>query len=80
MVFVFVAAMISDPTATLSDHLLHALLVLLDKEVSEHGRYVVHFFSLFLSYASLGLPERAQLLKVTRLSSSIHLGWHSPIC
>ncbi|XP_049853945.1 probable ubiquitin carboxyl-terminal hydrolase FAF-X isoform X1 [Schistocerca gregaria] len=53
-----------DPHATLSDHLLHAVLLLLHKEVSDHGRHLPHYFSLFHMYASLGIPERTQLLKL----------------
>ncbi|XP_024944100.1 probable ubiquitin carboxyl-terminal hydrolase FAF-X isoform X6 [Cephus cinctus] len=53
-----------DPTATLSDHLLHAVLSLLHREVSDHGRHLPHYFSLFHMYASLGLAEKAQLLKL----------------
>ncbi|PSN47507.1 putative ubiquitin carboxyl-terminal hydrolase FAF-X [Blattella germanica] len=53
-----------DPHATLSDHLLHAVLLLLHKEVSDHGRHLPHYFSLFHMYASLGVPERTQLLKL----------------
>ena len=53
-----------DPTATLSDHLLHAVLSLLHREISDHGRHLPHYFSLFHTYASLGLAEKAQLLKL----------------
>lgn len=59
------AAILLDPHATLSDHLLHAVLLLLHKEVSDHGRHLPHYFSLFHMYASLGVPERTQLLKVS---------------
>ncbi|XP_026291782.1 probable ubiquitin carboxyl-terminal hydrolase FAF-X isoform X3 [Frankliniella occidentalis] len=52
------------PNTTLSDHLLHAVLHLLDKEVSEHGRNLTHYFSLFQTYASLGVQERTQLLNL----------------
>jgi hypothetical protein len=58
-------AILLDPHATLSDHLLHAVLLLLHKEVSDHGRHLPHYFSLFHMYASLGVPERTQLLKVS---------------
>ncbi|XP_063973678.1 probable ubiquitin carboxyl-terminal hydrolase FAF-X isoform X2 [Diachasmimorpha longicaudata] len=53
-----------DPTATLSDHLLHAVLSLLHREISDHGKHLPHYFSLFHSYATLGLPEKQQLLKL----------------
>jgi ubiquitin carboxyl-terminal hydrolase 9/24 len=62
---VTIAAVLLDPHATLSDHLLHAVLLLLQKEVSDHGRHLPHYFSLFHMYASLGVPERTQLLKVS---------------
>jgi hypothetical protein len=58
-------AILLDPHATLSDHLLHAVLLLLHKEVSDHGRHLPHYFSLFHMYASLGVPEKTQLLKVS---------------
>lgn len=51
-------------TATLSDHLMLAVLSLLHKEVSEYGRYLPNYFTLFHNYASLGIPERTQLLKL----------------
>ncbi|XP_012278998.1 probable ubiquitin carboxyl-terminal hydrolase FAF-X [Orussus abietinus] len=53
-----------DPAATLSDHLLHAVLSLLHREISDHGRHLPHYFSLFHTYASLGFAEKAQLLKL----------------
>lgn len=55
---------ISDSSATLSDQLLLLVLSLLKKEVSEHGRHLTQYFSLFLMYASLGIAERLQLLKL----------------
>ncbi|XP_076338950.1 ubiquitin carboxyl-terminal hydrolase 9X-like isoform X1 [Tachypleus tridentatus] len=54
----------ADPNATLSDHLLQAVLSLLKKEVSEYGRHLTQYFSLFVMYASLGVAERTQLLKL----------------
>ncbi|KAL0281150.1 UNVERIFIED_CONTAM: hypothetical protein PYX00_002224 [Menopon gallinae] len=54
-----------DPNATLSDHLLNqVLMLLLDKEVSDLGRHLVHYFTLFQTYAALGIEERAQLLRL----------------
>uniref|UniRef100_A0A224XFS3 Putative ubiquitin carboxyl-terminal hydrolase faf-x n=1 Tax=Panstrongylus lignarius TaxID=156445 RepID=A0A224XFS3_9HEMI len=53
-----------DPKATMSDHLLLAVLSMLHKEVSENGRHLFHYFSLFFMYASLGLQEKMQLLKL----------------
>ncbi|XP_066267004.1 ubiquitin carboxyl-terminal hydrolase 9X-like isoform X4 [Branchiostoma lanceolatum] len=58
------APAVIDANATLSDHLLTAVLALLKKEVSEHGRHLTQYFHLFLMYANLGLPERTQLLKL----------------
>lgn len=49
---------------TLSDQLLVAVLLLLNKEVSEHGRHLVQYFHLFHLYASLGPAEKLQLLKL----------------
>lgn len=49
---------------TLSDQLLVAVLLLLNKEVSEHGRHLAQYFHLFNLYASLGPPEKLQLLKL----------------
>lgn len=39
---------------TLSDHLLRAVLNLLRREVSEHGRHLQQYFNLFVMYANLG--------------------------
>ncbi|XP_076067071.1 ubiquitin carboxyl-terminal hydrolase-like faf isoform X3 [Oratosquilla oratoria] len=51
-------------TCSLSDELIVAVLSLLNKEVSEHGRHLAQYFHLFLLYASLGPPEKLQLLKL----------------
>jgi len=48
----------------LSDHLLLAVLALLWSEVSEHGRHLSQYFNLFAIYASLGVAEKCQLLKL----------------
>ncbi|XP_052214421.1 probable ubiquitin carboxyl-terminal hydrolase FAF-X [Dreissena polymorpha] len=53
-----------DPAATLSDHLLVAVLNLLKKEVSEHGRHLQQYFHLFLMYSNLGVQEKRHLLKL----------------
>ncbi|XP_058260184.1 probable ubiquitin carboxyl-terminal hydrolase FAF-X isoform X2 [Hemibagrus wyckioides] len=50
---------------TLSDHLLRAVLNLLKREVSEHGRHLQQYFNLFVMYANLGLAEKTQLLKLS---------------
>ncbi|XP_061917685.1 probable ubiquitin carboxyl-terminal hydrolase FAF-X isoform X1 [Entelurus aequoreus] len=49
---------------SLSDHLLRAILNLLRREVSEHGRHLQQYFNLFVMYANLGLAEKTQLLKL----------------
>ncbi|ROT75033.1 USP9X protein variant [Penaeus vannamei] len=51
-------------SCTLSDQLLVAVLQLLNKDVSEHGRHLTQYFHLFNLYASLGPPEKLQLLKL----------------
>lgn len=65
ILYTFISVVLYKPNTTLSDHLLHAVLHLLDKEVSEHGRNLTHYFSLFQTYASLGPQERTQLLNVS---------------
>ena len=47
----------SETSGTLSDYLLHAVLSLLKKEVSDHGRHLTQYFHLFQMYANLGVPE-----------------------
>ncbi|KAK7089931.1 ubiquitin carboxyl-terminal hydrolase 9X-like isoform X2 [Littorina saxatilis] len=54
----------ADPNATLSDHILSAVLSLLRKEVSEHGRHLQQYFHLFLMYLNLGNAEKLQLLRL----------------
>jgi len=48
---------VPDPSASLSDHLMLAVLQLLKKEVSEHGRHLQQYFHLFLMYANLGTQQ-----------------------
>ncbi|XP_052271352.1 probable ubiquitin carboxyl-terminal hydrolase FAF-X [Dreissena polymorpha] len=55
----------ADPNATLADHLLFAVLNLLKKEVSEHGRHLQQYFHLFLMYSNLGVGEKLHLLKLS---------------
>uniref|UniRef100_A0A4X1TVK3 USP domain-containing protein n=1 Tax=Sus scrofa TaxID=9823 RepID=A0A4X1TVK3_PIG len=50
---------------SLSDHLLRAVLNLLRREVSEHGRHLQQYFNLFVMYANLGIAEKTQLLKLS---------------
>ncbi|XP_056292246.1 probable ubiquitin carboxyl-terminal hydrolase FAF-X isoform X4 [Pseudoliparis swirei] len=54
----------SSDNLSLSDHLLRAVLNLLRREVSEHGRHLQQYFNLFVMYANLGLAEKTQLLKL----------------
>jgi ubiquitin carboxyl-terminal hydrolase 9/24 len=58
---------------TLSDHLLQTVLSLLWLEVPEHGRHLSQYFSLFVMYASLGLSEKTQLLKLNVPSTFIQV-------
>jgi ubiquitin carboxyl-terminal hydrolase 9/24 len=58
----------TDPSLTVSDHILMALLALLRKEVSEHGRHIAQYFHLFLSYSNFGIAEKQQLLNLNVLS------------
>ena len=51
------AGQASESANTLSDYLLHAVLSLLKKEVSEHGRHLTQYFHLFQMYANLGIAE-----------------------
>ena len=53
----FTVGQSADPNATLADHLLFAVLNLLKKEVSEHGRHLQQYFHLFLMYSNLGVQE-----------------------
>ena len=53
-----------DGGQTLSDYLLQIVLALLWMEVPEHGKHLSQYFSLFVMYASLGIPEKTQLLKL----------------
>lgn len=46
-----------EPSATLSDYVMVAILELLKKEISEHGRHLAQYFHLFLMYANIGVPE-----------------------
>lgn len=44
----------NDPSMSLSDHILWALLELLQREVSEHGRHLPQYCTVFHMYASQG--------------------------
>lgn len=48
----------------LCEQTLIKVLGLLEDEVSEYGKHLPHFFSLFCMYAGLGTQEKLQLLKV----------------
>lgn len=50
--------------SSLSDYLLQIVLALLWMEVPEHGKHLSQYFSLFVMYASLGVAEKSQLLKL----------------
>lgn len=58
------SAIYFDATSSLSDQILIAALQLLNKEISDHGRHLSHYFSLFHIYCGFGTAEKAQLLKV----------------
>lgn len=63
---------------SLSDHLLRAVLNLLRREVSEHGRHLQQYFNLFVMYANLGKELALALSSVTTTCSSLtkHLSSH----
>lgn len=63
-IYILSTDILLEPTAKLSDHLMHAVLSLLQREISDHGRHLPHYFSLFHMYANLGLQEKLQLLTV----------------
>ena len=55
--------------ATLADRIFQVVLNLWDKEVADYGRHLSQYFNLFLVYASLGLNEKAHLIKLDVLST-----------
>ena len=57
MLKLFVCLTELDNKATLSDHILTAVLGLLKKEVPEHGRHLQQYFHFFLMYSMIGPPE-----------------------
>lgn len=61
-----------DPAATLSDHIIYALLNLLQQELSEHGRHLPHYCSVFHMYASQG-KIFIYFLKISMLSMCCQL-------
>lgn len=64
------AGLLSNPSAaSLSDHLLGAVLSLVNKEVSEHGRHLAQYFGFFYMYACYGVAERLQLLRLNVLGT-----------
>ncbi|XP_077513422.1 ubiquitin carboxyl-terminal hydrolase-like faf isoform X2 [Amblyomma americanum] len=63
------SSLLSSPNATLSDHLLVAVLSLVNKEVSEHGRHLAQYFGFFYMYACYGVAERLQLLRLNVLGT-----------
>ncbi|KAM7302505.1 putative ubiquitin carboxyl-terminal hydrolase FAF-X [Ixodes scapularis] len=62
-------SLLLEGSGTLSDHLLLAVLSLVNKEVSEHGRHLAQYFGFFYMYACFGVPERLQLLRLNVLST-----------
>lgn len=65
MIYLYFLDSLLDTTASLSDHLIIAVLSLLQKEVGEHtNRHLPHYFSFFYMYCNLGMAEKQQLLKV----------------
>lgn len=65
-IFVFLSfkAIFFDTTSPLSDQILITALQLLNKEISDHGRHLSHYFSLFHMYCTFGNNEKEQLLRV----------------
>ena len=62
-----------DPALTVSDHILTAVLALLKKEVSEHGRHIAQYFHLFLSYSNLGIAEVSSAMKYASFSCHVYI-------
>ena len=62
--FVWFYSVELDNKATLSDHILNAVLGLLKKEVPEHGRHLQQYFNFFLMYSTIGAPEVCYLFNV----------------
>jgi ubiquitin carboxyl-terminal hydrolase 9/24 len=56
-VLIVLSAISTEPAQTVSDQILLAVLGLLKKEVSEHGRHIAQYFHLFLHYSNLGTAE-----------------------
>lgn len=50
--------------SNLCEQVLLQVLSLLVCDAQDYGKHLPHFFSLFLTYAGLGVQERHQLLKV----------------
>lgn len=50
--------------SNLCEQVLLQVLSLLICDAQDYGKHLPHFFSLFLTYAGLGVQERHQLLKV----------------
>ena len=58
---------------SLSDHLLRAVLNLLRREVSEHGRHLQQYFNLFVMYANLGKWYKERHHPVVRFSCFVQV-------
>lgn len=52
------------PVANLSEQILCAVLMLVNRDLADHCRHLTQYFHLFNMYAALGLPEKRQLLKL----------------
>lgn len=65
-VYFFISAIYFETTSPLSDQILITALQLLNKDISDHGRHLSHYFSLFHIYCGFGIAEREQLLRVCR--------------
>lgn len=51
--------------SSLSEQVLCSVLLLVNRDLSDHCRHLVQYFNLFNMYSALGLHEKRQLLKVT---------------
>ena len=71
MLSLFVCLAELDNKATLSDHILTAVLGLLKKEVPEHGRHLQQYFHFFLMYSMIGPPEVCTIRLIARSSQSL---------
>lgn len=59
----FIAVYLDTSVTTLADNLVQALLSI-QHDILDHSRHLQYYFTVFYMYASMGLPEKAHLLKV----------------